>query len=736
MKFRLNTSEILSSRLYLMAGTALILAMAGTSVHAQDGDDITTVTIIANIEDPQSTFGSAYTLTPRELKKFESANVNSILRSVPGVYVREEDGLGAFPRIGIRASSTGRSDRIAVLEDGIPAAMAPYANTSAYYFPNIARISRIEVLKGPETLFYGPQTTSGAVNLISTPIPVQTTGYLKAEIGNYNTRRVHAWYGTTIGQWGLLFETYQGETDGYQHIDRSSRTAGNTVSEYLFKARWNSEDGRHQFDFKAQYGDEYQDVSYLGLTDADFRADPDRRYGLSERERMDRGRTGFVGRYRASLTEAVSLIATAYHTETSRHYTRLNQINGVGIGGSGITSIVNTDGTNAALLRGILHGTADTTHANGVRYGQNFQEFTSKGIQFELKGDFVTGDFSHDVTFGVRRHEDETRNVARHSNLIFQQRNGSLVFSHATPTTPSSGEAKATAVWLSDRINIGQWSLLPIVRYEDIETIGNVANPAAAQNSLSKTTLGLGVNYGLNANWTLLGGVYEGFAPPGSAAVQGTHGEESTNWEAGVRYRKGGLGFDAIGFYSDYSNALRTCLVANPCASGAIDGTEQSGSKEVYGLELGLFSDLYDSAALRVPVRLSYTWTDGEYTRASDVPTGVRKGDSLEYTPPHALRAQIGFEHVSGWNTYLALNYTAEACSNSTCDRPGVDSRFLKTESLFTVDASTAYGLTDRVEAYATIDNLFDERAITHRGSDGARGNPGRYTGVGLRVKY
>ncbi len=47
-----------------------------------------------------------------------------------------------------------------------------------------------------------------------------------------------------------------------------------------------------------------------------------------------------------------------------------------------------------------------------------------------------------------------------------------------------------------------------------------------------------------------------------------------------------------MSFYSDYSNALRNCLVANPCPGGAVDGTQQTGSKEVYGVEIGGFSGL------------------------------------------------------------------------------------------------------------------------------------------------
>lgn len=690
------------------------------------------VTVIGNIEDPQSTYGSAYTLTERELEKFESSNVNAVLRAVPGVYVRDEDGLGTFPRIGIRASSSGRSDRVLVLEDGVPAAMAPYANTSAYFFPNISRMRSVEVLKGPETLLYGPQNVTGVVNLLATAIPEEAEGFLRAEVGEDNTRRLHAWYGDQAGPFGFLIETYQGSTDGFQKIDRSSRTAGNDIEEYILRLQW--EGARQRLEFKGQYADEAHDVSYLGLTDADFKADPDRRYGLSELERMNRGRTGFSLHHEFDFSDAWALKTSAYWTDTERHYRRLNQINGVNIGS--VADTINNGGTNAALLQAILDGTADTTHPNGVRYGNNFQEFTSQGIQTQLEGEFQTGAFSHNLTFGVRRHEDETRNVADAGNEIYQQVNGSLVFQGVTGPNRNKGEAEAWSVWLGDRISYGEWSFLPVIRYEDIQTVGNVLNPAP-RNSLTKTSVGLGVNYAVDANWTVLAGVYEGFAPPGSSATEGSKGEESLNWEAGVRYRNGTIGVDAIAFLSDYDNALRLCLVANPCPGGIVDGsTLQSGAKEVYGLELGAFATLFEGNGFSVPARLSYTYTEGEYTRASDTAGGVLAGDTLDYTPPHTGVIQVGLEHDSGWDVYGALNYTDETCTTTTCDRLGVDATYLRTDSLLTMDLSASYDISDAVEVYTKVDNVFDERAITHRGADGARGNPGRYLGVGIRLNF
>lgn len=733
-----------------LLAVAIAQSFLVTPALAETADDLAVIekiTIVGSNEDPTKATGSAYIVSEKELRKFEFTNVHSILRAVPGVYVREEDGQGTFPRVGIRASSSGRSDRISIMEDGIPAAMAPYANTSAYYFPNVGRMSAVEVLKGPEVLLYGPQTATGAVNLRSTPIPEQSSGFLNTELASFDGKKVHANYGGTQGQWGYLLETYQRENDGFHQLDRSDRDTGMDQSEYMAKLRWQSAaDARfaQRLDLKFLNADEINNVSYLGVTDADFAANPDRRYGLSELEQMRRGRESYSLQHQIELATDTNLTTTLYRNQTYRNYKRLNQINGIGIATvGGLNWIVNNQlsATNpnngAALIQGILQGTADTTHSNGVRYGLNYQNFDSKGVQVELDQRLVLGEVEHNIRAGVRRHEDETFALGG-ANAIYNQRNGELVFVSETAGTVTPGDAKATSWWLADEISYQNWIFLPVVRTESIDSRSNlnVAQTALNSNELNKTTAGLGVNYSLDNEWTLLAGVHQGFAPPGNSASQGTKGEESDNYEAGVRFRQDHTGVDIVAFYSDYSNALRNCLVANPCPGGIVDGTQQTGSKEVYGAEIGGFSELYRSGAYVMPVRVSYTYTDGEYTQTSDTANGVQKGDVLDYTPKHIGSVQVGLEYDNLWQSYLALSYVDGSCSTTTCERAGEDSRFLVTESLFSVDWSLTYRLNEFTQVYGKVENLLDEQRITHRGADGARGNSGRSGALGLRVSF
>lgn len=743
--------ELRSLRLFLFAiGTALVLGVLHTgSAGAQEpGTEeeqqtdpilLDPVLVVGSQEDARLATGSVRIINRLELQRFEYGNIHSILQSAPGVYVREEDGLGTFPRIGIRASSSGRSDRISIMEDGIPAAMAPYANTSAYYFPAVARMSGVEVLKGPEILRYGPQTTSGAINLVSTPVPAAPGGFVNVESGDWGSRRIHTWAGGTFGSFGILAETYQNRTDGFQQIDRSSRTAGNDIADYMLKLGWTGGTVggvRNWLDLKLFKGDEYADVSYLGLTDADFRRDPDRRYGLSELERMNRGRESASLRHRLLVGSRFSLVTTGYYADTYRDFTRLNQVNGLNIGGAGITSQINNGTEDAALLQAILEGTANTTHPNGVRYANNFQRFIGKGAQVEAHALLRTGAVTHELMGGVRRHEDTAKNTATQNNLVYEQINGSLVYRGAADAAPNEGYAKATSFWVADRIRAGGLTLLPLLRYEDVRSRANIDSPTSARNELSKTTLGVGANYEIDQSWAITAGVHQGFAPPGSRATEGSRGEESTNVEGGARFHGALLNVDVVGFYTNYDNALRNCLVANPCADGAVDGVQQDGAKRVYGIETGVSATLLEADAFRIPLYLTHTYTNGEYTRAGDAESGVRVGDVLDYTPRHIGRVGLGLDHGKGFALNVGLNYSDGACINTTCGREGVDTRFLETESLFTMDLAGSYRMTSSVDIYGRLENVFDERSITHRGSDGARGNSGRYFGLGLRLTY
>ncbi|MFM2152686.1 MAG: hypothetical protein RL199_1121, partial [Pseudomonadota bacterium] len=67
-----------------------------------------------------STPGAGEALEREAIEKARPASVNELLRQLPGVMVRDEEGLGLRPNIGLRGLDPTRSGKVLLLEDGIP----------------------------------------------------------------------------------------------------------------------------------------------------------------------------------------------------------------------------------------------------------------------------------------------------------------------------------------------------------------------------------------------------------------------------------------------------------------------------------------------------------------------------------------------------------------------------------------------------------------------------------------
>lgn len=711
--------------------TFAVAAVSAVNASANEaGELLETVSVLGSAELIERLPGSAHLVSAEELEKFNHVDINRMLRAVPGIYLREEDGYGLRPNIGIRGADGGRSGKISLLEDGVLVAPAPYSGPEAYYFPTAGRLSAIEVLKGPGVLKYGPFTVGGAVNMLSIAIPEDQAGTVKLSAGEFGERRLHAHYGESSDTTGWLVETHQQHADGFREIDRAD-SADISKEDYLLKGRLKSAEGAQfaqQLDIKLQYSEEESGMSYLGLTDEDFAADPNRRYGISALDEMANRHSTVQLNHSIAFSGNFSVDTQVYQNKFKRDWFK------VGLGGL-ITAANNGDADAQAVLDGTMDYDFSIKHNN--------REYTARGAQVSANLQFATGTVGHELEIGVRRHWDEVDRFQPSED--YSQVNGELVYRNTRNPGASDNrveDATANSLFVYDQIQLAdKLALTAALRYEDIETAQQRYNDvdrnergSSRGNALDEWLPGLGATYALTSEVTLLAGVHRGFAPPGADASNGAGAELSTNYEWGGRYDNGNLRAEVVAFFSDYENAIQNCSIAVPCPDGAESGSYQLGESEIKGLETSIGTQWSLGNGWSVPVSASYTWTDAQVTHNSD-DGSILAGDNFAYLPEDVFAITTGIDSGAAWRVNVSAAYQDEMCVNNSCNRGATD-RYDFTESLWVVDLAAHYDFGQDLVGTVKVDNLFDEQAIINRAPDGARANRPRTATVGVTYTF
>jgi Fe(3+) dicitrate transport protein len=443
---------------------------AGDGVSDTPGHTaIDEVTIIGHRRNPADIPGSAHVVGQEDLQTFLQSDVMRVLRTVPGVYIQEEEGFGLRPNIGIRGSGLDRSARVALLEDGILIAPAPYAAPSAYYFPTQRRMHALEVLKGPSSVAVGPKTTGGAINLISTPIPDDFGGSADLRVGQHETIDTHLNLGHRGTRFSWLVETVQAQNDGFKTIDGPDGvdmgSTGYDIEDYLVKLQFDSDPAASLYQslrIKAGLTDQVSDETYLGLTEEDFWQDPNRRYAASAGD-------VFVGEHEQLQASYIfdpdsnwRGEVTAYRNNFARNWFKLQSVNG-----SSISSILEDPQTYADELA-YLKGTTSPDDAIVKRH--NNREYYSQGVQAQITWDLFIGDAALELTTGMRVHEDQEDRLQKED--AFRMQDSLLVLTSAgAPGSQTNrvSTAEAVSYFVDTEIRTGNWIFTPGARFEDID---------------------------------------------------------------------------------------------------------------------------------------------------------------------------------------------------------------------------------------------------------------------------
>jgi Fe(3+) dicitrate transport protein len=684
--------------------------------------------------------GAHTTIDGRTLERTESNDIHKVLSGVAGVYLREEDGYGLRPNIGMRGAAAERSAKVALMEDGVLIAPAPYSAPAAYYFPLVTRMAKVEVVKGPAAVLYGPNTVGGAVDLRGEPMPGARAGYLDVAAGSDGYGKLHGRLAERGERWGVMAEYVKLRSDGFKQIDGGGSSGFDKDDAQLWLRGHTAPDGAifQQVDLKAGFADEASDETYTGLTDADLAARPQRRYAATRDDRMDWRHWRFRLGHRVELSPRLRLETTAYRHTFHRAWRKVDGFTG----GADLAAVLaQPEAGNHPLYYALLTGAEDTTApGEHLIVGTNDRSFLSHGVQTTVGADLRIGPTYHAIDAGVRLHVDRADRRRREDVVAMI---GGQPVATERPTLEvldSRAQTLALALHARDQVRWGRVEATAGARIESIAIDFDDRRTLEGRSDHYAVVIpGGGVVVDVTSQLGLLGGVHRGFVPVSPSAAGDVRPEASVNYEAGARWRSERVSADLIGFFSDYANLKGSCTFSSGCAA-AQEGEEFDGGRvHVRGLEAQVAAELPVGRRLRAPLQAAYTVTRSTFqTSFASAFAGwgqVMAGDELPYLPAHqlALGGSLVEARAERWEVGTTVRW-----HTAMRDRPGQGAvpAHERTDAVLTIDLDAHWRPRRWAEVYVTCDNILDRQVIVSRRPYGARPNAPRTVIVGSKARF
>ena len=610
------------------------------------------VTVVGTEEQANQIAGSTTILEGETLKSSRVLTTNEALRKVPGLNVRDEEGFGMRPNIGVRGLNPTRSTKVLLLEDGLPLAYAPYGDNASYYHPPIDRFERVEVLKGSAMNLYGPQTVGAVINYL-TPNPTEEfQGSFSLSGGNrgfFNARG-------RIGAKNLLFDFVRKEGDAARDNQESR------IEDYNLKGLFDLT-ANQTLIFRANRFSEDSRVSYSGLTDAEY-ARFGREYNPFENDTFEGERYGSSLTHELRFGSADSLTTNLYWSHFSRDWWRQ---------GSTVTdsqcnaTTYSVDGQTLNFQQARFAGFAVDSNDCDSSQGR-LRDYYTYGIEPRLRLTHGLLGLDNELTLGLRAHR-ETQDRIQQNGITPTAREGVEVESNKR-------ETEAYAVFVQNRFDFGRLAVTPGLRFEAIDYLRrNRLTGDEGEESLDQLIPSLGATFDLSPRYTAFASVHRGFAPPrtedilsGTGVAVDIDAEESVNTELGLRARPvNGLTLEATAFRNDFERLIAVGSIAGgniPLSEGEalFQGFELSGRADLGSLIEGGHNPFVEIAYTGVPTARA----ESAFVQVSNgLPvTGSAEDRRLPYAPKHLFTGTLGYEHPVGFEARLELVFVDEQYSD------------------------------------------------------------------------
>ncbi len=650
--------------------------------------------LVGSSESLEQTAGSLQIIDKIELENSRVYNFSEALRKVSGVNVRDEEGFGLRPNIGIRGVNPTRSSRVLLLEDGLPLSYAPYGDNASYYHPPIERFESIEVLKGSGQISYGPTTVAGVVNYITPNPPEKTSLSLKLIGGNRDFFNGNAQFGGTFGKTGVILNFNRRQGEGSRENVRLG------LSDFSSKVVRTIND-RNILTGKFSYLKEDSQVTYSGATEAEYAANP--RGNPFINDRFNAYRAGFSLQHTAVLSSKTSLTTNGYYNFFSRDWWRQSS----------------NSSQRPNRLGGICRGLIDlnTTCGNEGR----LRDYKTFGIEPRFNANFDLGQVRNNFNVGFRFHGERQFRVQKNGTTP-TARTGVIVEDNRRETNALSGFLQNKFIRKNVAITAG-------VRVEKIDNkrTNRLVN-ASGKADITEVIPGFGISFNAFKNSTFFAGVHRGFSPPrnedlisNTGGVVELDAEKSWNYEVGFRTRPtGGIALESTLFRNNYENQIVPASIA-----GGIGAVFTNGGKTLHqGVELNVRFDSSNifKTGYNIYFQTAYTnLFDAKFagTRLSSVSgftTISVSGNRLPYAPKHLATTSIGYAYRN-FDGFVESNYIGRQFSDDLNVNNPIANGQRGAITSQTYFSATANYRVERLKStfFMTAKNIFDRTFIVDR---------------------
>ena len=659
--------------------------------------------------------GSVEIVNRETLEESHVMTTSEALRKASGMNVRDEEGFGLRPNIGIRGLNPTRASKVLLLEDGILLTYAPYGDNATYYHPPVDRFERIEVLKGGAQIAYGPQTIAGAINYVTPRPPSQPGGSVILTGGNREYFNGHGSYGATLGRTGFLVDYMRKQGNGSRE---NLNFKLNDVNGKFVQGIGTSQ----TLTLRGNYYSEDSNVTYSGLRQDEYLADP--------RSNPFRNDFFYADRYGASATHAfavsgdVAITTNLYWNSFRRHWWRQSsnsaqRPNDAADPSCGSMANLNTTCGNEGRLR----------------------EYYVWGVEPRVSVHHRVFGIASETDFGVRAHF-EHQDRLQENGATPTARSGVLVESNVRTNA-------AYASFVQNSFLFGGWTVTPGVRVEHVrfERTNRLANAGVmGDTTLTRVIPGFGVSHTTGEQVTVFGGVHRGFAPPRTEDIISNTGgvidldpELSWNFEAGVRSTvRPGVSVDATLFRMDYENQIIPASLA-----GGVGATlTNAGATLHQGIEVRA---QIDSAPITgsshdAYLRFAYTYLPvAEFTgtRFSNIPgfgSISVSGNRLPYAPGQVAAIGVGYARGTIDMLVEAVRTSQQFGDDLNTVDPTPDGQRGLIPGYTVWNTAVNYTVS-RATLFLTVKNLFDELFIVDRTRGILPGSP-RLVQTGVKLAF